>query len=103
MVRTCGTEPPSVNGGHLADAPPKGGGHELPRRKPRLLLELSGLSLLRLETRAFDASLFQSPPRLTRFEPTTFLPRGLSRGERPLSTLCASIHRIEPIRHGLPP
>jgi hypothetical protein len=39
------------------------------RRKPLLLLRLSGLLLLRFETRQFLALLFQLPPRKTRFEP----------------------------------
>ena len=39
------------------------------RRKPRLLLRLSGELLLRFETRQFLALLFQLPPRLTRLEP----------------------------------
>ncbi len=50
MVRTCGTEPPSVNGGHLAVASFLGGRRELERRKPMLLLALSGVLLLRLAT-----------------------------------------------------
>jgi hypothetical protein len=40
------------------------------RRKPTLLLRLSGLFLLRLATRQFSALLFQLPPRITRFEPS---------------------------------
>ncbi|MEB3203318.1 MAG: hypothetical protein VKP57_01325, partial [Candidatus Sericytochromatia bacterium] len=40
----------------------------LARRKPMLLLRLSGL-LLRFAARVFDASLFHAPPRMTRFEP----------------------------------
>jgi hypothetical protein len=40
------------------------------RRKPTLLLRLSGLSLLRFAERQFCAWLFQLPPRKTRFEPT---------------------------------
>ena len=39
------------------------------RRKPLLLLRLSGLLLLRFETRQFLALLFQLPPRSTRLEP----------------------------------
>jgi hypothetical protein len=38
-------------------------------RKPRLLFRLSGVFLLRFADRQFAASLFQLPPRLTRFEP----------------------------------
>ena len=34
-----------------------------------LLLRLPGLSLFRFDTRQFLASLFQLPPRFTRFEP----------------------------------
>ncbi|MFT4973955.1 MAG: hypothetical protein ACI9JY_003168, partial [Saprospiraceae bacterium] len=39
-------------------------------RKPLLLLRLSGLLLLRLDTRQFLALLFQLPPRKTRLEPS---------------------------------
>ena len=39
------------------------------KRKPRLLLRLSGLFLLRFAERQFLALLFQLPPRFTRFEP----------------------------------
>ena len=39
------------------------------RRKPRLLFRFDGLFLLRLAERQFLASLFQLPPRFTRFEP----------------------------------
>ena len=45
-----------------------GGAPVLTGRKPRLLLLLSGVLLLRFATRALSASLFQLPPRLTRFE-----------------------------------
>lgn len=38
-------------------------------RKPKLLFSLSGLLLLRLETRQLLALLFQLPPRIARFEP----------------------------------
>ena len=41
------------------------------RRKPTLLFRLSGVLLLRLADRQFSAGLFQLPPRITRFEPTT--------------------------------
>ncbi len=41
----------------------------LERRKPRLLLRLPGLFLLRFAARALSAVLFQEPPRLTRFGP----------------------------------
>ena len=37
----------------------------LAQRKPTLLLRLSGVLLLRLETRAFRALLFHEPPRTT--------------------------------------
>ena len=37
----------------------------LAQRKPMLLLPLSGVFLLRLETRAFVALLFHEPPRRT--------------------------------------
>ena len=40
------------------------------RRKPMLLLQLSGLLLLRFAVRQFCALLFQLPPRTTRFEPS---------------------------------
>ena len=43
-------------------------------RKPRLLLRLLGLLLLRLETDALLALLYQEPPRLTRFEPDVVFP-----------------------------
>jgi hypothetical protein len=39
------------------------------RRKPRLLFRFDGSFLLRYEDRQFAASLFQLPPRFTRFEP----------------------------------
>lgn len=42
----------------------------LTRRKPTLLLRLSGASLLRFAERKFCALLFQLPPRMTRLEPT---------------------------------
>ena len=42
--------------------------------KPRLLLRLLGLLLLRLETDALLALLFQLPPRLTRLEPDVVFP-----------------------------
>ena len=51
----------------------------LARRKPRLLLRLSGSSLLlllRFAARAFCALLFHDPPRLTRFEPRSLLAHG---------------------------
>ena len=38
-------------------------------RKPMLLFRLSGVFLLRLAERQFVPSLFQEPPRFTRFEP----------------------------------
>lgn len=44
----------------------------LARRKPRLLLRLSGCQLLRLATRALAGVLFQEPPRFTRLEPLPF-------------------------------
>jgi hypothetical protein len=44
-------------------------GRERARRKPRLLLRLPGAFLLRLDARELRASLFQLPPRFTRFEP----------------------------------
>jgi hypothetical protein len=40
------------------------------RRKPQLLLRLSGVLLLRLAERQFCPLLFQQPPRKTRFEPS---------------------------------
>lgn len=43
-------------------------------RKPRLLLLLDGVLLLRFAERQFSALLFQLPPRLTRFEPLLRLP-----------------------------
>lgn len=42
---------------------------ERARRKPRLLLRLPGVLLLRFATRQFLALLFQLPPRFTRFDP----------------------------------
>lgn len=42
---------------------------ERQRRSPKLLLLLSGLLLLRFDTRQFLALLFQLPPRFTRLEP----------------------------------
>jgi hypothetical protein len=51
-------------------ATPSGTGYQHRRgRRPRLLLRLSGLFLLRFDARAFLALLFQLPPRLTRLEP----------------------------------
>lgn len=46
-------------------------------RKPLLLLRFDGLFLFRFADRQFAASLFQLPPRFTRFEPLRFvhLPR----------------------------
>jgi len=47
-------------------------GRELGRtahRKPRLLLRLSGVFLLRYAERQFRAVLFQEPLRITRFAP----------------------------------
>lgn len=38
-------------------------------RKPRLLLRLPGLFLLRLAARQLEALLFQEPPRFTRLSP----------------------------------
>jgi hypothetical protein len=38
-------------------------------RKPMLLFRLAGLFLLRFAERQFWASLFQEPPRSTRFSP----------------------------------
>ena len=46
-----------------------------PTRKPRLLLRLLGVLLLRLAERKFVPSLFQEPPRLTRFEPDALVLR----------------------------
>jgi hypothetical protein len=43
----------------------------LARRKPRLLLRLSGVLLFRLAQRALTGLLFHDPPRLTRLEPLT--------------------------------
>jgi hypothetical protein len=40
----------------------------LTRRKPRFVLRLSGVVLLRLAPRTFGAMLFQLPPRITRFD-----------------------------------
>ena len=50
---------------------------ELARRRPRLLLRLSGLLLFRFAARAFLALLFQEPPRFTRFEPVVSPDPGL--------------------------
>ena len=41
----------------------------LERRNPLLLFLLSGLLLLRFDTRQLSALLFQLPPRMTRLEP----------------------------------
>ena len=41
----------------------------LARRKPILLLRLSGVLLLRLATRTLAGLLFHEPPRITRLEP----------------------------------
>jgi hypothetical protein len=45
----------------------------LAQRKPLLLLRFAGVLLLRLAERRFVASLFQLPPRRTRFECPTSL------------------------------
>jgi hypothetical protein len=55
-----------VSGGHPA-IPMSYGTNT--RRKPMLLLRLSGLLLLRFADRQLMALLFQLPPRNTRFEP----------------------------------
>jgi hypothetical protein len=44
------------------------------RRKPILLLRLSGVLLLRFALRQLFALLFQLPPRFTRLEPLRLLP-----------------------------
>ena len=57
---------------------------EQTRRKPTLLLRLSGCQLLRFAQRQFCAGLFQEPPRITRFDPSidarffTYLPTPFS-------------------------
>ena len=43
------------------------------RRKPMLLLRFDGSFLLRFADWQFAASLFQLPPRFTRFEPLRFV------------------------------
>ena len=43
-------------------------GRAAARRKPRLLFRFSGSFLLRFAGRQFLGSLFQLPPRMTRFE-----------------------------------
>ena len=48
----------------------------LSRRKPRLSLRLPGVQLLRYADRQLLASLFQLPPRITRFEPDTVVTPG---------------------------
>ena len=51
-------------------------GSVLTRRNPWLSLRLAGSFLLRLDPRKFDASsLFQLPPRFTRFEPLLRRPK----------------------------
>ncbi len=50
---------------------------EQTNRTPKLLLRLSGSFLLRFAARQLDASLFQLPPRLTRFEPLRPLPTAI--------------------------
>lgn len=44
------------------------------KRNPILLLRLSGVLLLRFDTRQFCGVLFQEPPRFTRLEPLWCLP-----------------------------
>ena len=46
-----------------------------PTRKPRVLVRVLGLLLPRLAERRFVPSLFQEPPRLTRFEPDAIVLR----------------------------
>ena len=51
-----------------------GDGADKTRRKPRLLLRLSGSFLLRFETRVLLSLLFQLPPRFTRLRPSVAAP-----------------------------
>ena len=57
---------PTLFDGHDARATD---GVVLARRRPRLLLRLPGVFLLRFADRQFLALLFQLPPRLTRSDP----------------------------------
>ena len=57
----------------------------LSRRKPRLSLRLPGALWLRYADRQFLASLFQLPPRMTRFEPDTVVtPKRTTRQRTPV-------------------
>jgi hypothetical protein len=47
------------------------------RRKPLLFVRLVGSFVLRFAARQFPASLFQLPPRFTRFEPLRIVHRSL--------------------------
>ena len=67
--RTC-SFPPSRDTGHTGwDPACPGARMVLERRKPMLLFRLAGSLLFRLAERQFPASLFQLPPRFTRFVP----------------------------------
>ena len=57
----------------------------LARRKPRLLLRLSGAFLLRFAERTLSGSLFQEPPRKTRDRPRPAPPREGYLIEQPLA------------------
>ncbi len=54
------------------DDPNTAGPPVLIRRKPRLLLAVSGAFLFRLAARTFLGLLFQLPPRLTRLDPSFY-------------------------------
>jgi hypothetical protein len=60
---------PSLPARHSAYGATEGTGTATTTRNPRLLFVFDGLLLLRLATRQLEASLFQLPPRFTRFEP----------------------------------
>lgn len=63
-----------THGEVLRKAPHAGKHSMLARRKPTLLLRLSGVLLLRFATRQFCGLLFQLPPRMTRFVPSCLIP-----------------------------
>ena len=58
------------------------------RRKPRLLLRLSGLFLLRFPDLQLFALLFQLPPQLTRLSSSSVCRRSRSNGHFAFRTVC---------------
>ena len=87
-----GSLPSSLNEGTLAD-PPLGEKTVFAARKPMLLLRFDGVLLLRDPARIHVASLFQLPPRRTRFELFSTCPFGVPTQERgnKMKFLCRSV------------